>query len=805
MENGDYRNTDLYKLETYANEAFGGNIQYYFSDISAKNFAVFIGNKKSEEDKNKLSTGLNMRKKGIDGTLDAPEKVSYEDLKKLYYHVEYFKAEFLSFEAFLITLKKLAAEMVKVKSARTTALARTASTATSAMGIREAENEEIKKRSFFSVPLNTNISALRYTPSKPDLEWTLKHLVKDANDQLYWRFETPVKLEDGSEGDTVYPLIVKSDKLSSYIAPDKVFWDHFWEEESERVEGYLTAVLNFLVAFHHGLADLPEWDSIKDQFPAFEMGIRSICPTALLKCLHIGFQCETVKGHTYIKDVGIKLRAPDSGTPVESFERDNMQPKLAITLVQGIPMSKLQRIRVFDDVAGTAVHTLPKRPLGIEIPTKHPDLLEYGCPTWDMFLHSTDSEGHTKFPSQRMGELRLAKAVVGIINKDDYSRQILACFGSGENGKTLCFDAISKIIGSSCALTGMSFSDFGRQFGLQDAINKRMLVVDDVENAYNFFTAEMIKRISGAMAGIILVDRKFDSKFRWSPSGCKIIMSTNRPCKLSDEATVSRCLPLTFLKNYSVSKQADGADLTLRLAEEGKEFLRWCYAVCLYYNNVKNANGEICPLFKGAHCDFAKDQGEYSFIGKGLLVRTDEQFDRWLAGELDLLPEDEFERNTIREEAFTKETTLPHRADPMIILKSDSAEEAEVTVYLDRICDQLFEVDETAVLSCADMGLNLIDFITIKEGEIGPEIRPLYNLLRACGFTEYKTFDKLKNSRLYQNFRQTIVSKFGINSKPILRNKKVFKGFNGLKMKTLEDFLGGQPTTQTPTNDEGLF
>ena len=808
MQSTEYMQSTLYRLETYANEAFGGQTVFYFSEASVKNLGVFLGNKKTDDEKNKLTSGIVMRRRGIDGTLDASEKVNYDGLRKLYYKVEYFHTEWPSFEGFLAKLKALATEMVAIHSKKTLTRAQAASTATAMMGVSEADNEEVKKRAFIPVPLNTNLSALCYQRTKPDDEWTFLHLVKDGDNQLYWRFRTPVKTKEGIEGDIVYPLIVKDGRYSKYIAPDDIFWGHFFEEEGDAIYEYFQRVLAYMVTFRQGLADIADYDSIKGQFPAFEAGLRSICPTALIKCLHVGFDCVTVKGKTFIQDVAIKLRSPESAKPIDSFERENLRPILSVALLQGVPMEKLQTIKVFDDVGGTSIHTLPKQPCDIPIPECHPLLSSFGCPTWDMFLRGKGPEGNTKFPSQRMGELRLAKAVVSIVNKRDYSRQILSCFGAGNDGKTVCFDAIANIVGKKCSLTGLSFKFVkGDQFGLAEAINRRMIVFDDVEDAFEFFTDEMVKKISGAESGELMVNRKHDSKYAWSPSGCKVIMSTNNQCALYDESTISRCLPLTFLQNYSYSQQADSVELKKALSVEGPQFLRWCYSVCLYYNNIRNAKGELSPLFLGAHTNALRatqDDDAFSFIGKNLLVCTDEQFDRWCSGELDLLPDSVSMRRMLREEAYTQETSIPHRADPMVIIKQRDSEEDEVVEYLYMLCDLLFVRDDEAVLRCADLGLYLLEYISMPSSlaEIDPTLKKISQLIRACGMSEYKSFDKIKYSKVYRGFKQVFTDKFGVRAYSMRDDSNtIIKAYKGVRMKKLGETMDGNPPAPTESKD----
>lgn len=811
MTTTKFQNTELGQLETIANDLANGRSRFYFSGLNAKAIKSAISSKKSQKEREAISLGGFRRNINMSGAEDTTNiNLTLMDFKWLFDASTDMQNQFPSFDVFMQNIYNFAKDNSDSKTKATIARNNTTSQATLEFTSKTTINddeEETVETSFRIVDLNTNISALMYKSTEPDKAWTLKHLCKDNKGQLYWRFNREHESLDGND---VYPLPIKSKEFTRYIMPDAVFWDAFFDEEMLNIKTYMEQAHEFILKFAGGSADATVQEITSDSelcdLPLIEAGLLSICPQAILRCLLIGFKLKKIGKKTFNMGPDIKLKSATDKGYAKSFVRENLQAVLAVALLQNIPMDELTTISVFDTVASKAIHKLPMRPIGLEIPDKHPSLLDYGCPNWHTFLRSTDTEGHTKFVSQRMGELRFAKAIVAIVDKDDYSRQILSIFSGGDTGKSIAFDAIAGIIGKNLVRTGLSQKDFTTEFGLQNSINRRVLVADDIPNAYEFITSDRVKRISGAIDGEIQINRKNDSYYTWNPSGCKIIMSTNSHCSLYDDASITRCMPLVFIKNYKYKDQLDGHELTNGLIKEGANFIKWCYAVCMYYNNIRNKNGERCPLFLGA----CKSQDKFSFIGKNLVICTDTQFDAWMSGELDLVPDSESDRRALRNEAYSYETTVPHKANPFVVIKQEDSEETEVTDYFEKICDILFKKDPSSLLTVSDMSLKFLEFIemTDQDAKYSPVLKRLNTLLKACGFKQYHDMTKLKNSQLFRNFKQTLLDKFTIDCKRAYVDGHKQTCYVGLIMQDFTTMASGEtaPTANgTASEDSDIF
>ena len=784
-----FEETDLGRLETYINSI--GTFKVFLANINVKQLTKVLKSRKA--DKVNEPTGIQYATKEISGEYSSKHQIlKLSELQSIFAQCKEIQNEFPSFEVFAENLRRLAEQNI---SARTDiAVNRCNLNSVATMVLQRTDDEEniiLKKIPKFAViPLNTNFSASTYMQTEADA-WLLERLCKDAQGQLYWRFKTPIE-----DYGCVYPIPIRLDRGSKVIDDDSKFWECFFDQESESITQLFIQIDRYTKSFYAGINEMPEVAG-----PQFEMGLRSFCPTFIINSINIGFLWREINKTTIQMEATFRLKNQSS------FDRVAQQDVFKSTLLKAIPLSRLTTIKVFDDVASNAVHKLPSRPIFDCVPVSHPRLIDYGCPTWDNYLHSTSAEGSTKFPSQRMGELRLAKAVVSICDKNDYSRQILALAGEGNDGKTICLDALKGIIGDHLVKGGRSQSDLGSEFGWQSSINKRLVIFDDIADPYKFFNHEDIKKISGGNSQTIFeAKRKFLEPWNWSTSGCKIIMSANKPYSLYDDATITRCMPLVFLKNYTYKNILDNDELLRGLIAEGSNFIRWCYAVCLYYNTVKNTNGDVCPLFLGAHMkEFTTIESMFSFIGKNLIICSDEQFDLWMQGLLDLSPDNVSIFRAQRNEAFATESQIPHKATPFITLKQEDSEESEVNEYFDALCEVLFTLDENAVLKSSDFSLQMLDFICMKDVEaVGDhKLQQIYRLLRACGFNQLRTQQTLVNSRLWINFKQFICDKYNVMFKCIKRTGKSIRGAKGLSMLNLNDLQNNQISeSQTQDNVE---
>lgn len=788
-----FEQTELGRLESYANAASNGAIKYLFASINAAVMQKTLNSKKA--DKDSFSVGIKYCCKSPMGDFEpATKNLTYKEFKGLYANCAEFNTMFPSFEVFAQALYKLATDNARTRTDIRVARSDNDSIANQVVS-RGQDSDEVLTQipKFIPIPLNTNFSAVCYQPSAED-KWYFDRMCRDENGQLYWRFKTPI-VDCGC----VYPISIRLDKGVKVIDDDNKFWEHFFEEEGETLRRYCTTVDTYIKNFYAGVTNP---DYYQSDLPAFEAGLRSICPTVLINSYKIGFITKTINGKSVVIDISLRLQ---SG---EGFDQNQYQETLSRTLLRSIPLSKLKVVKIFDDVATDAVHKLPTRPFINQIPTEHPSPLDYGCPHWNNFLHSEGPDGQTKFPSQRMGEFRLAKAVVSMCEKSDFSRQILSIAGEGDDGKSVFIDALREILGENLVSPGKSQNDLSSSFGMQNMINKRVIVFDDIVDPYKFFNHEIIKQISGAGDSPVEVQRKFLSAWTWRPSGCKLVMSANKPYSLYDEATITRCLPLTFLKNYKLRNAIDCVDLKNSLISEGTNFIKWCYAVCIYYNTVRNCKDEICPLFRGAH-NIGLQNDIYSFIGKNVIVCSDEQFDAWMKGQLDLAPDNVSQFRTQRNEAFAVESQIPHKAAPFITLKQEDSEESEINDYFASLCDCLFTKSSDSILRSSDFGLQMLDFICMREidAQSNDLTKKIFRLLRASGLSSLKTLKDLTSSKLWSNFKQFICDKYGVDFKSLKVQGKVIKGIKGLTMITYDAAVNTRDIAQdtSSSTDDSVF
>ena len=798
----NYNSTELARLEGLFNTEFNPTKTFDFKGVNIGNLKAWL---KAKEVNKAKKTGImitvtetnfkTMRDESRTAELTA------EQLETFIVAAEYFNGSYESSKAFVVHLVEAAQANLEAKGQY---LAHTLNTVSQASDTFNANKDNSTKTvEVIPVPLNTAASAVNLGVGTVDEMFTLKHLVKDTESQLYWRF---------NNGE-IMPIPVKEKDDRCVIGPDPEFWERFFDENSELLQKYLIAIHTYTDAYKHGNAgDFFEGmdAGVLRANPQYEAGLYAIAPSFVIASIkvYIRIKKDIINKTSVYDGIDIRLASGVNGNP--SKTRADWQEVLKSTLIKSVPTSKLKTVVVFSNDSTCAIHRLKSIPVLKTRPFKvHPELLEFNCSAWDNFLHSVSADGNCKFPSQRMGELRLAKAIYGMVSSKDYSRQMLCVFGEGGDGKSVCFDAIAKALGEGrggIAKTGLAQNIFESNFGLMDCINKRLLVVDDILKPFEFMESDKVKRISGAGDGRIQVDRKYAAPYSWKPSGCKIVMSTNSPVVLRSEATITRCLPLVFMRNYKRTDQKDPAILTAELSKEVfndgnyNSLFFWAIEVLRMYSTIRNVNGELCPLLQGVKDEIKANpnceciNGRYPFDSKNLLICTDEMFDKWYNGQLDLNPDDEAEFRSLRQRAFEEETTIPHRANSFVHISQDDATDAdETTGVYNKIVKILFRRDPAGVVICSDIGEAIMTILQRQDFKCSV----VYSYLAMLGFAEIHDIKKLINSPQYRALKQSIMDTFKIDkSKPVKILNKSMKAFTGIKMFSLDDIQTYRETTQ---------
>lgn len=626
---------------------------------------------------------------------------------------------------------------------------------------------------------NTGLTALANEITDVDKNFVYNRLaiLPDNNGSLstgqyYWKF---------NDGYSIIPM--EKDNRTIEIAPE--FWNKWWDENRKAVHDYTKQVVETLtsMSISEKQGEMVEYDDQSVPPGKIEAMIRERCPSGILRCLTVGQvykKRQTDEGEVTIATSefipALRISQKLQRTSMESVD---WEPLLAKNLLRGIDLKRIKRLKVFSNTPCTAQHYLGPTPLPRTVNTE-PTLDK--CPTWNMFLNG-------KFPSPKMGKFRLASFILSIIDSDNYNRQLLYTTGNGSDGKTTLLAAITRMFDPKITNNSLPASAFASQFGLRDAINKRLLMIDDTKlNEMNaFINSDTVKRITGAGAtGQLQIDIKNRNPIAWHVSGCKMMIATNGYMTLSDEATISRINPLLVLQNYKRSQAMDQETLENKLVSERAEFIQWCADYFNYYVNMTNVNGERNRLYSGV----------------GVQVLTDVMWEAWLNAEEDNIWSDTITDARflqMRKDAFEFETTVPGSYRSRIYINQEGIEdtledENETTTA---IVDALFEkgTDDDFVKA-----RDIIGLLAYIKSELNKNTLPfgckLVTEMKISGLFDIDV-TKLSKSIKYKQFVDSLCEYFNANKTTRKICGKVCKGYNNIKIRSLEGWCEDASTANT--------
>lgn len=705
------------------------------------------------------------------GLYDAyPSDVSVRKFAAWLANIPEFQAKWNSIIAFLDEVKSFEAELVSKTHKKLVSHA----TETSALSdaVTAAESSTYKWLIF-----NTGLNALANEITDVDKEFIYNRLaiLPDNNGSLstgqyYWKF---------NDGYSIIPM----EKDNRTIEIDPEFWNKWWDENRIAVLNYTKAVIETLaiMCISEKQGEMVEYNNQIVPPNQIEELIRQRCPSCILRCLTVGQVYR--KRHTEDKEVivptgefipALRLTQCLQRTSMESVDWESL---LAKNLLRGIDLKSVKQLKIFSNTPCTSQHYLGPIPIP-RATDKEPTLDK--CPTWNMFLNG-------KFPSPKMGKFRLASFILSVMDANNYNRQLLYTTGNGSDGKTTLLEAIVRMFDPKVTNNSLPASAFASQFGLKDAVNKRLLMIDDTKlNEMNsFINSDTVKRVTGAGAtGQLQVDIKNRNPIAWHVSGCKMMIATNGYMTLSDEAAISRINPLLILQNYKRSQAMDQETLENKLVSERAEFIQWCADYFNYYVNITNANGERNRLYSGV----------------GVQVLTDAMWEAWLNAEEDNIWSDTITDARflqMRKDAFEFETTVPGSYRSRIYVNQEGVEdtledENETTTC---IVDALFEkgTDDDFVKARDVIGL----LVHIKS-ELNKNTlsfgRKLVATMKVSGLFDIDA-TKLSRSIKYKQFIDSLREYFGADK--VVKNigGKTFKAYTKLKIKPLDGWSEDVTTT----------
>lgn len=707
------------------------------------------------------------------GLYDAyPSDVSVKKFAIWLANIPEFQAKWNSIITFLDEVKSFEAELVSKTHKKIVSHA----TETSALSdaVTAAESSTYKWLIF-----NTGLNALANEITDVDKEFIYNRLavLPDNNGSLstgqyYWKF---------NDGYSIIPM----EKDNRTIEIDPEFWNKWWDENRVAVLNYTKAVIETLaiMCISEKQGEMVEYNNQIVPPNQIEELIRQRCPSCILRCLTVGqvYRKRQTEDKEVIVPTGefipaLRLTQCLQRTSMESVDWESL---LAKNLLRGIDLKSVKQLKIFSNTPCTSQHYLGPIPIPRATDTE-PTLDK--CPTWNMFLNG-------KFPSPKMGKFRLASFILSVIDANNYNRQLLYTTGNGSDGKTTLLEAITRMFDPKVTNNSLPASAFASQFGLKDAVNKRLLMIDDTKlNEMNsFINSDTVKRVTGAGAtGQLQIDIKNRNPIAWHVSGCKMMIATNGYMTLSDEATISRINPLLILQNYKRSQAMDQETLENKLVSERAEFIQWCADYFNYYVNITNANGECNRLYSGV----------------GVQVLTDAMWEAWLNAEEDNIWSDTITDARflqMRKDAFEFETTVPGSYRSRIYINQEGIEdtledENETTTC---IVDALFEkgADDDFVKASDVIGLLVYIKSELNKNTL-PFGRKLVATMKVSGLFDIDA-TKLSRSIKYKQFIDSLREYFDADKVMKKIDGKTFKGYNKLKIKPLDGWSEDVTTTDT--------
>ena len=406
------------------------------------------------------------------GLYDAyPSDVSIRKFEAWLGNILEFQAKWNSTVAFLDEVKSFEAELVSRTHKKIVSHATEASQLSDA--ITTAESSTYKWLIF-----NTGLNALANEITDVDKEFVYNRLavLPDNNGSLstgqyYWKF---------NDGYSIIPM----EKDNRTIEIDPEFWNKWWDENRVAVLNYTKAVIETLaiMCISEKQGEMIEYDNQIVPPNQIEELIRQRCPSSILRCLTVGqvYKNRQTEDGKVVVPTGefipaLRLTQHLQRTGMESVDWESL---LAKNLLRGIDLKSVKQLKIFSNTPCTSQHYLGPVPIP-RATDKEPTLDK--CPTWNMFLNG-------KFPSPKMGKFRLASFILSVIDANNYNRQLLYTTGNGSDGKTTLLEAIIRMFDPKVTNNSLPASAFASQFGLKDAVNKRLLMIDDTKlNEMNSF------------------------------------------------------------------------------------------------------------------------------------------------------------------------------------------------------------------------------------------------------------------------------------------------------------------------------
>lgn len=491
--------------------------------------------------------------------------------------------------------------------------------------------------------------------SQPDVDFLYSHLRQDSMKNLYWVFDNG----------TVLGIPLSEGSAARKILDDADFWSLFCTENMPRIKDYCKAIVDRCYELRNNIL------SIDDDLPTIEEELENVVPHCISRnvCVQIHFR-KVGSGKTVSWIFDHFSLAMNSQK--QALNRTNWCSVLQVDMIKFLDFTRIGLIEQWTDLDNVnAIYHSPFKPIIRKV-----DRMPKLPPTFGAFFNG-------KLTNPIMGMLRVAVFVRSVLDPKNFSRQALVLVGLGKEGKGVFCKFLERAIGDACVTLQENAFDRENRFGMVPAINKRLVILQDIKQPSSVIESPMFKSITGN--DTLSIDRKFQNAMEWRVHGTKVVLVTNKKIWLNNTYSVTRVLPLFFQKNYEDSEAKGVMDLSDQLLLEKDEFIQWCYDYVSYFENACNRKGERFPCI----------------TKNGLTVIDDRSYTLWNAGQL----EDMGVAQTV--EAFESETPA-NMFEAMFKVKTFDTENDDDADNFSKIFDKLFVRDENGKMRSSEISAALV-------------------------------------------------------------------------------------------------
>lgn len=513
--------------------------------------------------------------------------------------------------------------------------------------------EDMKTKEY---PLYANWNTSDEKLTAPDEEFLYSRLRKDSTGNLYWVFNSG----------NVVPIPLSEGSAARKILDDSSFWSEFAKDNMSRIAEYSRLIVDRC----YELRDSRMIDE-KNTVPTLEEELENLVPHCISR--NIAVQIYMVKvgeGKTarwVFHHFSLAMNAQN-----KSMNRTNWCSILQTDMLRFLNFDHIKKIAQWGTNGVDSIF--------------RPAYVAEQCPCGSMpMLPGAFRQFFSgKLINPLMGLLRIATFVNSVIDPGNYSRQSLVLVGLGKEGKGIFCRFLEGLFGNACVTLQENAFDRENRFGMGPAINRRLIILQDVKQPSSVIESPMFKSVTGN--DTLSIDRKFQMPMEWKVEGTKVVIVTNKKIWLNNQYAVSRILPVFFMKNYKDTDALSVPELTAALMAEMKPFVQWCADYENYFRDLKNKAGENFP-----YC-----------TKNGLSILSDDSFKAWMRGELTGTP------NEITREAFENESPgdMP---EPMFKIRLYDDEDEDQSAAFSDIFNRFFKRSELGIVPSQKISEALIE------------------------------------------------------------------------------------------------